>query len=120
MDDGRKKMLRVTAEMEGQSVIVRNLGRKVKLSQMELICLCNFAKLGLLDVFSELDGHAGHQAAAEIDLLREAIRRTFANKVNPDGLARLGQSCVAILSEPRLARYIICVEDEPEETADGQ
>lgn len=114
-----KKMIQITAAMEGQSVVVKNIGRKVKVSQMELICLCNFAKLGLLGVFSELDGHAGFQAAEEIDLLRESIRRTFATKQNPDGLARLGQSCVAILSDLRLAQYIIPVDDEPEDTADG-
>lgn len=114
-----KKMIEITAAMEGQSVVVKNIGRKVKVSQMELVCLCNFAKLGLLGVFSELDGHSGFQAAEEIDLLREAIRRTFATQQNPDGLSRLGQSCVAILSNLRMERYIIPVEDEPEDSVDG-
>jgi len=113
-----RKMIQMTAAMEGQATVIKNLGRKHMVSEMELICLCNFANLGLLEVFRELEGQTGYKASLEIDQLRESIRRTFATKQNPDGLARLAQSCTAILCEHHLSQWIIGLDDQPEETAD--
>ena len=106
-----REMLALTAHMEGESVVVKNIGQKVKVSQMELICLCRFAKLGLLEVFSHLEGESGYLAAEAIDQLTEAIRKRFANERNRDGMARLSQSCVAILSEDRLGQYAVPWDD---------
>ena len=104
-----KSWIALTAHMEGQAVIVKNIGRKVKVSQMELVCLCNFAKLGLLSVFCELDDEEGYIAAEETDKLIQAIAEQFSNS-KADGLTRLAQSCVAILGEGRLGKYVLETE----------
>ena len=72
---------------------------------MELIALCNFARLGLLAVFSNLDGKAGDDAAAEMDALAELIRQKFS--ATDDGLTILAECCAAILGGERLGRYIV-------------
>jgi hypothetical protein len=102
-----ERMVALTAQMEGEAIIVRTIGRKIKVSQMELVALCNFAQLGLLHTFSQLDGEAGAAAATEIDDLEEAIRKAFARRDNADGLARLAQGTVAILGEARLGKYLV-------------
>jgi len=105
------KMVAITAHMEGESVIVKNIGKKLKVSEMELMCLCTFAKLGLLETFSHLDGHAGYEAAHEMDLLKDAIRKQFGDEKRPNGLHRLGQSYAAILCQGRLEKYVVEVHE---------
>ncbi len=107
MDKQEKKMVGLTAHMEGQSVVVKNIGKMKKVSQMELICLCNFAKIGLFSLFAELEGEVGQEASAALDTLKRLIKDEFGNDGNPDGLDRLGQSTAAILGQDRLGQYVV-------------
>lgn len=109
MSMDKKRMLAITAAMEGQQTVLRNIGKKVKVSQMELICLCTFAEIGIMSVFSELEGEAGEKAAAELDALMDAIRKHFAAH-GQDGLNRLMRSTVALLRSPKFHQYIPTTE----------
>ena len=104
MNDHDKKMARMTAAMGGEEVIVANIGKKVKLSQMELICLVNFAEVGLMSVFSSLEGKNGEEAEASLDEHIERIRKEF-GKDGRDGLNRLATSTAALL-RGKFASYV--------------
>lgn len=101
------KMVRMTAAMEGESVIVRNIGRRRTVSEMELIVLCNFARLELLSEFAKLGGEVGTRAAANYDVIIKLIQETFSGGSKSDGLERLATSCAAILNQPRFKSYIV-------------
>ncbi len=109
------KMVAITARMEGHCVVVKNIGKKVKVSEMELVTLCNFAELGLMSVFSELDGESGELAAQERNKLKEILRQAF-NADGDDGLDRLSNACAAMLRSPRFEKYIF----RDDEVEDGQ
>jgi hypothetical protein len=109
-NDEKRKMLAMSAAMEGNAAIVRSIGAPKKVSEMELIVLCNFARIGLLSVFAELEGKAGDAADRELEQLIEAVRETFARKGcsdgRSDGLMRLSQSCAALLGGERFGKYV--------------
>jgi len=97
----------INAILEGESVVIKNIGNKVKVSQMELMILCNLARLACLMIFSELDGKIGEEAKEETELFIAQIKKQFANETCEDGLHRFIQSCTAILGQDRLGKYII-------------
>ena len=101
-----KRIAAIQAHMDGQQVVVRNIGKKVEVSEMELIILCTFMKLGVLEVYSHLEGDSGRLALDEIRLLKKAIQRKF-TKGDFDGLYRLAQSAVAMLDGERLGQYVV-------------
>lgn len=103
-------MVSIQAHMDGQQVVVRNIGKKVKVSEMELIIFCNFTKLAILEIFSELDGQEGLLAREEAQFLKAAINRDFSKKGN-DGLSRLANSAVAMVTGERFSRYVVDVKD---------
>lgn len=105
MDDEAKKMLRMTAEMEGLAAIVKGIGEEISLSQMELICLVNFAEVGVMSMFAEMDGPSGDDAAKRLALHLDRIREEF-GKDGRDGLMRLLTSTVAMLRGRRFSRYL--------------
>lgn len=106
MDEDRKKYLRITAQMEGQSVIVGGIGKKIELSEMEIICLVNLAQLGILSVFAQLDGTNGEEAVEELNDHLDVIRKVFSRGDNGDGLDRLMHSTLALITVGRLAKYV--------------
>ena len=113
MNEQERKFIALTARMEGESIVVRNIGKKIKVSEMELVVLCNFAEIGLLSLFSGLDGEVGDEAYIKMDSLLEEIRKTFANESNNDGLQRLSKSAVAmLLVQKRFRKYILNYQGE--------
>jgi hypothetical protein len=101
-----RKRIAMTAHMDGLRSIAGRIGGKQKLSGMELVALCNFAQLGLLAVFSELDGENGEKATADLERLVDGIRRHLGTPGNLDGLERLAACCAAILGGDRLGKYV--------------
>jgi hypothetical protein len=95
-----RKKIAMDAHMDGQRVIARNIGRRRKLSEMELIVLCSWAKVGLYGHLAEtIDGPLAEQAAE--------CRREILAAVDADfGLAALAQSCAAMLHDGPLATYV--------------
>lgn len=102
-----RKFIAMTARMDGGRSIAARIGRKKYVSEMELIALCNFARIGLMSVFSELDGEAGTAAAMERELLKNAIQRQFSGETGLDGLNMLAECCTAILAGERFGKYIV-------------
>jgi hypothetical protein len=106
MDDEQRRMIAVTARMEGNAAVVANIGKKILVSEMELICLTNFAEIGLLSIFASLDGEAGEAADADLDGALDAVRRGFARDTADDGLMRLSTSTAALLRGTKFSKYI--------------
>lgn len=102
-----RKMIAMDAAMEGESTIIRNIGRKVKVSEMELIALCNVARLGCLSAFSALDGEVGERASAEMDCFLTDLQTFFEKDRKGNGVHRIVQSCVAMLGQERFNKYIV-------------
>ena len=95
------------AVMDGDRVIAESIGKKKKVSEMELIVLCNFARVGLLSVFASLDEPTGSDAEQELERLLGAIREAFDDSGKRQGLLRLASSCAAILAGDKLGRYVV-------------
>jgi hypothetical protein len=106
MDDEKKQQLRMTAHMDGQAAIARRIGPPVKVSAMELIALANLAELGVLTLFSKLDGEEGEMAAKELEDHIKAIRAAFGGE-GVDGLNRLTTTAVAMLRGERIGKYLV-------------
>ena len=103
MDENR--FVALTAHLDGMAVVVKNIGKNVTVSEMELICLCNFAWIGLMEtLFREADD--GQELQDEIKLMKEKIRQTFSNEI-ADGINRLAQSTVGMLNSPQFEKYIV-------------
>ncbi len=105
MDDHER--VAMDAAMEGESAVVKSIGRKVKVSSMELIVLCNFAHAGCLFLCSELDGEVGEQAGAELLDFLNAVRKQFSGGGKVNGLNKLMTSCIAMLGQERFSKYIV-------------
>jgi hypothetical protein len=112
MDEQERNMIAITARMDGARAVAARIGKGVKLSEMELIALANFARLGLLFVFSQLDGDAGDDAHARAQQHCEELRDTFESKPGQrDGLNHLTQCCTAMLGGERLGKYVVIPQD---------
>ena len=105
-----REFVGMTARMDGERVIAKNIGGKRKVSEMELVAICTFARVGLLSVFSNLEGETGEQAESEMARLIEQIRIEFGADKNRDGLMLLATTCAAILGGERLGRYVVQAE----------
>lgn len=104
MDEADRRHLAISARMEGLSAIARNIGKKRKVSEMELIALCTFAEIGMLHVF-ELTGATETAAAADdIRSIIEGIRSRFGES---GGLPNFVNCVGATLRNPRFSRYIV-------------
>jgi len=106
-----RKYVAMTARMDGQRLIASKIGCKVKVSEMELVTLCNFAKLGMYSVLSSRDGGCDPRVAVNMDKLTNAIRCVFGNDENPDGLNVLTSLCAAIIYGERLGKYVLSGEE---------
>jgi hypothetical protein len=106
MDAETKKMLAMTAHMEGQEVVIAKIGKAVSVSEMELICLANFAEIGIMSLFSELDGKPGEDAQEMLNQHLDRIRKDFASRGGHDGLDRLSQGTAALLRGNKFFGYI--------------
>ena len=104
--------LRIGAAMDGERVIVANIGRKVKVSEGELMVLATFARLGFLSACASVDGEVGEKAGAQCDELVERIRANFSREGRDDGFSRLSTSCAALLSGERFRGYIADWKDD--------
>ncbi len=104
-----KDFQRIQAVMDRESTVVRNRGKKIEVSEMELVILCNLARLNCMDQMAM--GLTDDDLIAEIEEQAEslivAIRTRFSTEQQPDGLQKLMQSCVAILQEERLSQYLV-------------
>lgn len=108
LSDEQKNLLRMNAVMDGAQSVVARIGSKVEVSQMELICLTNFAEVGLMYLFSLLEGKSGVAAEAELEKHLDAIREEFKNSPTDDnGLTRLSQSTVAMLRSEKFGKYLV-------------
>ena len=106
-----KEMISIQAHLEGEQVVVKNIGKMRKVSEMELVILCTFTRLALLDYFSQItEPEISRQGLEKAEKLKQTIKEKFGTK-NFDGLSRLAQSAVAILSSQRLGQYIVEVEE---------
>jgi hypothetical protein len=115
MNADKRKLLAMNARMEGEEVVLSGIGDKIKVSEMELICLVNFAEIGLMSLFANLDGPQGDEAAAELEKHVDGIRREF-SKEGSDGLNRLSQSTAALLRGSKFAKYLVA----PVPTGEGE
>jgi hypothetical protein len=102
-----KDMLRMTAAMEGEQTVLARIGNKVKLSEMELICLVNFAEVGVLSTFCSMDGEEADLAERELEKHINAIRKEFSRDQDASGLPRLLQSTIAIIQSDRIRKYLV-------------
>ncbi len=102
MDD--RNRVAITAKMEGECVGLKQ-GTKVKVSELELLTLCNLAEIGLMSMFAQLEGDTGESARADLERGIDIIRRTFA-KDGKSGLASLMKSGAALLRSDRFMRFI--------------
>lgn len=98
MNERKKKLLRMTASMEGEAVIVANIGKKIELSEMEIICLVNFAEVGVMSVFAAMDGPTGDDAEQSLNAHLDRIRKEF-------GITRLSASTCSLL-RGKLFKYL--------------
>lgn len=106
MNQDDQKMIAITARMEGEQTVVSAIGKKVKVSQMELVCLVNFAEIGLMSVFAGLEGAMGDEASADLNKTLQAIRVAFGKNGADDGLSRLSQSAAALLRSEKFSKYL--------------
>lgn len=112
MDD--RARIAMTARMDGKRAIAERIGQKHAVSDMELVALCNFARLGLLATFAGVDGEIGEQAERELDEHAEAIRGRFGREGQADGLTVLTECCAAILVGERLGKYVVKIPRDHE------
>ena len=106
MNNEEKRAVAMSARMDGDAAVARSLGKKVEVSEMELVAICSMANLGCLSIFAALDGDVGAAADAEMEATLAAIREHFL-KDEGDGLKKAVQACVAILGQERLGQYVI-------------
>ena len=107
-----RKFVRLTAQMDGNRVVANNIGRKVEVSEMELLALCNFADVGLLTVFSSIEGPVGEDARDELEQTLAAINDQFGDQGQDNGVESLANCCVAILHGARLGKYTLRIDIE--------
>lgn len=108
----KREFIAMTAKMDGNRVIAESTSRKVKVSEMELIVLCNLAQLGLWSLFSCLDGQSGDDAHQEMTKLVDAIRDELGSGEKPDGIRIISTAGAAILAGERLGKYLVEVPKE--------
>jgi hypothetical protein len=108
-----RKRLEIDAKLEGENVVMREAGKKTKVSDLELLALCNLAWVGCLHVMSDLcEGETSKRAGLSRDAFMEDIREGLRKSPDDDaGLQRLTQSCVAVLRAGRLEKYLL-IPDE--------
>jgi hypothetical protein len=106
----KQKHIAMTARMDGKRAIAGRIGRKRKVSEMELVALCTFARVGMMSVFSSLEGETGEMAYAELVRLTDAIEETFSEDGKADGLDRLAECCAALLGGERLGKYVVPIK----------
>jgi hypothetical protein len=109
MDADKAKAIALTAAMEGEQVVARNIGSQVTLSEMELIVLVNFAEIGVLSLFSDLEGGAGKDSKQMLQEHLAAIRAEFTSD-RADGLDKLNGTCVALLRSERFMKYLVSTD----------
>lgn len=123
-ENEQNRFISIRAQLEGQAVIAAKLGEKIKISQMELVCLCNFAWLGVTQTLflevsgDDCDGDKGllnicslEEARKEIYLMIESIREQFGNDAG-DGLNRLAQTTTGLLHSEKFAKYLVPLKGE--------
>jgi hypothetical protein len=95
-----KRRIAIGAALEGESMSLKNSGKKTKVSDLELFVLCNLARIGFLSMFSDLDGEIGQRSQEELVDFLTAIQRVF--DVN-----KLLQSGVALIHAGRFEKWVI-------------
>jgi hypothetical protein len=110
-DERERKMVALIARLEGQSVALKNTGDLCKVSETELVCLCNMAHLGCLSLFL-LDEGSGAKAGSMHEAFLRAVNEALGDPGQANGLYRLLEACVAILGQDRLGQYVIPTESK--------
>ena len=102
MDD--REFCRITAAMDGEAATIRNIGRQVKVSEMELVVLCNLAHLQCIqDLARDTSEQEYIDQARDFE---EQVRKRFATS-NSDGMTKLTVSCIAMIATDKFRRYVI-------------
>lgn len=120
-DMDKRKLIAMDAQMEGEATVVKSIGRMVKLSEMEVIVLCNLAYLCSLEQLAiEIrdSGESALDCEAAAARHAEAMRQHF-TKDSTNGLHRLVQSCMAMLGQERFMKYLVPDEQEEEQDTDS-
>jgi len=104
MNSDARKHIQMSAKMDRLAAIVRDTGAQVSVSEMELVCLCSFAQVGMFSLYSCIDGETGEKAGKELDAMIEEIRKTFSID-GEDGLMRLAALTVALLGSEKFSKY---------------
>ena len=96
------------AQMEGEAVVVRNIGNMMQVSEMELAILCNLAHLACLRELLDESNDPDTQRAGEAEIkdFRRDIDTMFAAH-SISGVRRFVQSCIGILYSDRFTKYIV-------------
>lgn len=102
-----KRRLRTQARLDGVRSIAERTGKKVEVSEMELIALCNMANLGLYSMFARMDGKHGDSAAKDLEEMVSAARSHFGQGTSMDGLSKLCETIAALLEGDRFGKYTI-------------
>ncbi|MEE9365865.1 MAG: hypothetical protein V3W44_04170 [Dehalococcoidales bacterium] len=99
------RLAAIGAMLDGEAVAAREIGQKVELSEMELIILLTMAQFGVYEAMNE-QGITN----PEFNEMRQELRREIDSrfsKVGHDGLAKLVQASVALLTQERLGRHVV-------------
>lgn len=104
MTPEHRKHIQTSAKMDRLSAVVRDIGEKIEVSEMELVCLCSFAQVGLFFLYSQIEGEKGDKAEAQLRSMLNEIGVTF-EAHGQDGLIRLAAATAAILGSEKFSMY---------------
>lgn len=93
----------ITARLDGVRSIAERIGGKIEVSEIELLVLCNFAKLGFWAVAGRGVGGRGDRC---FDELSAAIKQEWAAN-GQDGMTRMFEACAALLDGEKLKKYVL-------------
>lgn len=101
-----RKLLSIEAMMDQERQAAMDHGRKIEVSQVELLALANLAKYGLYHALIELGAGNDTTVLECASELREAIKQLDGPYV-PGTVPTLIKTCAAILGGERLGAYVL-------------
>jgi len=100
-------MLQITASMDREREAARvDGGRKIEVSEIELLALCTMAKYGLYRAFGDLGAGNAYGCRRRAVEILEAIKELDVPH-QPGKTPRLIQTCAAMLGGERLGKYVM-------------
>lgn len=107
-----KRHAHITALMDQESAAARDFGKKVDVTEIEVLALANLAKYGLYHALVELGASLDQEARAKASALLEEIKGLDSESAQPGKTPRIVAVCAAILSSGRLGKYVLEDHDE--------